>query len=1064
MWPSVQLNPAQIATVLRLVEGGEDNIQDIYPLSPMQEGVLFHHLITPDSDPYLIQNQVVFPSRDALNRFVETLNRVIARHDALRSSAVWEGLPDPVQVVWKHAAIAVEDVTGMLRAGPVMERLLELAATPSFKIDLGRAPSMRLLAARNAYTHEWTIVWRSHHLFSDYATDAMLKEEVCRLLADPGAVLPPAAHLREFVLKARRESDGKAVTAFFTDMLRDFDEVTAPFGMADIRRGGAGIRHAQTSLDIALLEGMRDAAAKAGVSTARLLHVAWALVVSRCSGQQDAVFGTILSGRTRDGDEQLFGPLINTLPIAVRLGAIGVNDCLLETDRLLKELRRHRHASLVAAQKCSAIPAPAPLITSVLNYYRSDAAMLAAEETVPGAAIRFVQDYPLTNYPCMMTVEDFGETVKLTAQTAPGVDPLRICAMMARAIEGLVARIQAEPDKPVGTIDILPPEERELVVEGWNPTQHFSRATETVHDIFERQVALRADSVAVINGADRISYQELDERANRLANFLLGLGVMPENRVALCIRRSISTIVTLLGVLKAGGAYVPIDPGYPTGRQALILEDSAPSIILVDQSTRPIVEAALAAAQSNAMMVDLDQDDWTECPSTRPDRIESLDARCLCYILYTSGSTGRPKGVMVEHSNLVNLIYWAIEAFEPSELSRVVASTSLCFDLHAFECFAPLLAGGAVVMVENGLSLNGVEATLLNTVPSVVRELVDTGAMPVSITSLNMAGEKLSGDLVNAVFQQTSVRCVRNLYGPTETTVYSTYMTMARASGFKPGIGRPISNTDIYILDSMRNPVPLGVVGEIYIGGAGVARGYLDRPDLTADRFIESPFRRGQRIYRTGDLGSFLADGSIDLVGRNDFQIKIRGFRVELGEIEALVRADAAVIDTVVVVHDSASDDRHLICFICTTDAPAGSVEARVRQHLARALPQHLVPSAIVRLERFPTTPNGKLNRSALPIPNFPAALNRDDKAMPIGPLETEIAAVWSRILDVDGIGRHDNFFEIGGHSLHAMRVIAALRHAHMQPFTIHDIFLYPTVASLADVIMNQLVREEERI
>ena len=1059
---STEFSTAQIQHIAGNVAGGVDQIQDVYQLSPMQEGILFHHLLAPDDDPYLIQNQAVFESREALLDFARALNAVIARHDALRASVVWEGLPDPVQVIWQNAPVEIEEVAIDPAGGDAAEQLKRLVDSPGFQIDLARAPSMRLLTAFDPETRRWILIWRSHHLFSDYATDSLIKFEIEALLNDPDARLPAPAPFKDFVATARNEVDSGVAAAFFTEMLGDVEEVTAPFGITNIQGGGAHVRDARLQLGRDLVERTKQAARRLEVGASRLFHVAWGLVVSRTSGRGDAVFGTILSGRTNDYASVL-GPLINTLPIRIRLGRTGVADCVRETDRLLKGLNRHRHASLTVAQQCSGVVAPAPLFTSVFNYYRvAPTAGAPTEGAQAPSAIAFGQDYPLTNYPIMLTVEDFGEVVGLTAQTDPAVDPQRICEMMAEAVAGLVDVLERQPELAVGTIDILPADERRLILETWNETERAYDETACVHQLVERQAVGDPDRIAVTDRRGALTYRELNATANRLAHRLRALGVRPDDRIALCVQRSAEMLVALLGILKAGGAYVPVDPDFPVDRQALILDDSAASIVLVDDTTRAAVTAATEIVQGNPRIFDLSQEDWRDGPSTNLPLAAGLDAGSLCYLIYTSGSTGRPKGVMVEHGNLVNLLNWAVEEFTADELAAVIASTSLCFDIHAFECFVPLIVGGRIIVVQNGLDLDHVrDATLLNTVPSVLRVLGDTRTIPASLVAVNVAGEKLPASVVETAFATTDLPRLRNLYGPSEATVYSTFVAMDRRTGFLPHIGRPVANTTVYILDDMMNPVPIGVAGEMYIGGSGVGRGYLARPELTLERFMESPFVPGDRLYRTGDMARYLDDGSISYIGRNDFQVKIRGFRIELGEIEAAVSADPDVLEAVVIAQGSDGGDQRLVCFAAVPHGAPDVVEKRLRLRIANTLPAHMMPAAFVIVDRFPTTPNGKLDRAALPMPDS-ASVPSADKEGPAGFIEEAIARQWSEILMVPFIGRHDNFFDLGGHSLDVMRVIAGLKTALRYDFSIPDMFQHPTVASFAAVIASRPAYEEE--
>ncbi|MFQ6313902.1 amino acid adenylation domain-containing protein, partial [Lysobacter capsici] len=458
--------------------------------------------------------------------------------------------------------------------------------------------------------------------------------------------------------------------------------------------------------------------------------------------------------------------------------------------------------------------------------------------------------------------------------------------------------------------------------------------------------------VALRSGEAQLSYAQLEAASNRVAHALIELGVVPDTCVGLCAERGIELVVGLLGILKAGGAYVPLDPGYPRERVLQMLEDAAPVAV---------VSAGGAAARLgvDAVAVLEVQDTADSARSHAPN--VALRSDHLAYVIYTSGSTGRPKGVAIEHRNTVNLLAWAHSAFAPEELACTVCSTSVNFDLAVFELLVPLTQGGSVVLVEDllraGAQLEG--ATLVNTVPSVLKAVLDAGGLPPSVRAVNLAGEPLKRELVEQVFAQTQAVRVANLYGPTETTTYSTWVSMPRSTGFVPGIGAPIANTRAYVVDEHGELVAPGVVGELWLGGAGVARGYLHRPELTAERFIDDPFVLGGRVYRTGDLVRRRGDGGLDYLGRNDFQVKLRGYRIELGEIEAALQACPGVRDAVVVARGDAGSERTLVAY---WQGDAIEVSA-LRSQLQSRLPEYMLPSAFVHVDHWPLTPNGKLDR-----------------------------------------------------------------------------------------------------
>ncbi|MGD7402368.1 amino acid adenylation domain-containing protein, partial [Ralstonia pseudosolanacearum] len=554
------------------------------------------------------------------------------------------------------------------------------------------------------------------------------------------------------------------------------------------------------------------------------------------------------------------------------------------------------------------------------------------------------------------------------------------------------------------------------------------------------------EAIAVEHEGRQVSYAELNARANRVAHALIGLGVGPDARVGLCAERSVELVVGLLGILKAGGGYVPLDPSYPQDRLAYMLEDSAPVAVLAQSNTRE---------QLGALSVPvLDLDGPLEEAEHDP-QVEALKPHHLAYVIYTSGSTGRPKGVVVEHRNTVNFLAWAARAFPPASLARTLFSTSLNFDLSVFECFAPLTTGGRIDIVVNVLALgDGThDVRLINTVPSALSALLESSGLDPAVEVVNVAGEALKRELVERLFAQTQARRLYNLYGPSETTTYSSWVCMDRQTGFQAHIGRPIANTQIYVLDAYRQPVPLGVTGEIYIGGAGVARGYLNRPELTAERFVVNPFHGEgrERMYRTGDLGRWLPDGSLEYQGRADAQVKLRGFRIELGEIEARLLQCAGVSEAVVALREDAPGEPRLVAYYVSDEA----IEAQtLREQLQASLPEYMVPAAYVRLERLPLTPNGKLDRKELPAPEGQAYASTAYEA-PQGEVEVALAGIWQTLLGVERVGRHDDFFTLGGHSLQAVRLVAQVRTQLGAELGLTELFAQPSLSAVAQAIVR---------
>jgi len=610
---------------------------------------------------------------------------------------------------------------------------------------------------------------------------------------------------------------------------------------------------------------------------------------------------------------------------------------------------------------------------------------------------------------------------------------------------------------------LLSAEERHRVLVEFNRTEQSYPKHALLHQLVEVQVEKTPNDIALRYGDECITYLELNQRANELAGYLHQFNVQPDDRIAICLHRGIDLVVSVLAVIKSGAAYVPLDPAYPSQRLAHIIEDSQPVAIITTEDLKVLFSDS--ECKSELVCLDSQRFDGSSEQNTSSKQYANLDlagqsSHQLAYIIYTSGSTGKPKGVAIEHRNAVNFISWAQIEFPSLGHETSFFVTSLNFDLSIFEMFGPLSSGGTVHIVDNALDIAHVrsDSSLINTVPSAVNALLSESAIGSNVHSINMAGEPLKKSTVDAIFESTNVERVCNLYGPSETTTYSTWVSMERKDGFIAHIGRPIANTQVYILDESNNPVAVGEVGEIYIAGDGVARGYLNRDDLTAERFLPNPFdtNGGSRMYRTGDLGRWLEDGNIEYLGRNDFQVKIRGFRIELGEIEQKLTELNEVNDVLVMAREDRPGDQSLVAYLIRTDEQKNSHQelssAKLKQVLSQQLPDYMVPNAFVWLDEFPLTPNGKIDRASLPAPERNAMLSVNFEA-PVGDTQVELAAIWQSLLNVENIGRKDNFFELGGHSLMALQLIAKVRQHFAVNITVKQLFEHPSLELFASEV-----------
>ncbi|SFP36146.1 non-ribosomal peptide synthetase [Pseudomonas sp. NFPP28] len=1035
------LSQDEVDRIVASVDGGVANIQDIYPLAPLQEGILFHHVSAERGDPYVMQSQFSFDSLERFEAFAQALQAVMDRHDILRTGVVWEGVQQPSQVVWRRARLPVQALALDPADGDIATQLRALFDARHYRLDVSQAPLLRLVRAEDVANQRIVASLLFHHMALDHSALEVVCHELQACLLGQGATLGQAVPFRNYVAQARLGISEQAHEHFFRQMLGDISEPTLPFGLSDVQGDARGITEAHLALPAALSQRLRAQARQLGVSAASLFHLAWAQVLGVLAGKEQVVFGTVLMGRmqgSHDTDRAL-GIFINTLPFRVDVGREDVRTGVKATHARLTTLLRHEHAPLALAQRCSGVVAPTPLFSALLNYRHSASA--ASDEAISAwQGIAALSAEERTNYPLTLSVDDFGDDFALSLLASTLVDPQRVCAYVQTALENLLTALEQAPDTALNQVSVLPFAEQQWLLEHFNSTHtDFPQGT-TLHGRIEAQAALSPDAIAAVHQGRQLTYAELNQQANLLAHHLLALGVRPDDRVAIVARRGLDTLAGLLAILKAGACYVPVDPSHPAERLNYLLSDSAPVAVLTQHALLERLPAL------DVPVINLDRYTWQHHSASNPK--VAVTPSNLAYVIYTSGSTGLPKGVMVEHHTVANLIDWHCHAFDLCAGRHTASVAGFGFDAMAWEVWPALCVGATLHLPPAHDGTEDVDALLawwcaqpldVCFLPTPVAEYAFSQQLEhPTLRTLLIGGDRLRQ------FGRAQRFDLINNYGPTEATVVA---TSGKVEAGQPlHIGKPIANATVYLLDEQQRPVPLGVAGELYVGGKGVARGYLNRAELTAERFLQDPFNAG-RMYRTGDLARWLPDGTIEYLGRNDDQVKIRGMRIELGEIEAQLNQLAGIQEAVVLVREE-----RLVAYFTENRQLDPLVVAELRAHLVAHLPDYMVPVAYVKLDALPLTANGKLDRKALPAPDMAAVFTREYVA-PEGEIETVLAQIWADVLQVERVGRRDHFFELGGHSLLAMRMVSQIRQRLGVELLLGDLFANAELAAVAEVL-----------
>ena len=1033
-----------------------------YPLSPLQQGMLFHWLRAPNAGVDLDQVLCTLNGLD-IDTFKRAWQSLTRRHAILRTRFRWHDVDVPVQVVARGAVLAFHehDLRALSEAEQREQRESFLERDRREGFDLATAPLSRLTLYRTG-DQTCEFVWTWHHVILDAQSVGILLQELMAtydaLSAGREPDLAAPRPYRDFIVWQAQQDAGRA-TAFWKGAL---DGLTAPtfpeVGFTGVPAAAPEYAERETRLTRDDTAALNAFVAQHRITVNTMVQGAWALILSHYARADDVVFGATRNGRRSvlGGDpsvDRMVGLLINTLPVRVRIPAGQSVVAWLQQIRSDQvAVRDMEHSSLTDVQAASAIPASVPLFDTLLLF--ANERLATAYNAIDPRCTHF-RIVEKTTYP--ITLHGYSEAeliLRFEYYTARFDDAsiARMLDQLTTVLRGMVAN----GDRPVREMQLLSPEARHQLVETWNQTACAYPSDRCAHEWIAGTAARDPARIAVEDATGAMSYGELDAAANRLARHLQQLGVGRGSLVAICLDRTRDLVVSLLATWKAGAAYVPLDPDYPEARVAAIVTDAAPALVI----TTTVLASRLPRTGVRVIRVDLERDAIAALdPAALPTAASPSD---LAYVIFTSGSTGRPKGVQLEHRGLVNFLNSMRTRPGLGADDTLLAVTTISFDIAALELFLPLVVGARVVLAPRHVAIDGQAlgqlllqsgATMLQATPITWRILLEAGWTNPRRIAMLCGGEALPATLAAALVATGGA--LWNMYGPTETTIWSSVdaVTSGGTEGVIP-IGGPIDNTTFYVLDTSMQPVPLGVAGELHIGGVGVARGYLDRLELTDERFVANPFgsARDPRLYKTGDLVRYRADGRLEFLGRIDHQVKVRGYRIELGEIESVLREHVAVQDAVVMAREDHPGMVRLVAYVQTAAGVAPLTDTWMAL-LSERLPDYMVPSAIVPLEHFPHTPNGKIDRKALPAPDL--ALTSTASVAPRDDIERRVLRIWEQVLGVTNIGVTDRFNAVGGHSLAAVQVFARIAREFGREIQLATILKRDTIAQLADLLRD---------
>ncbi|MCZ8125784.1 MAG: amino acid adenylation domain-containing protein [Microcystis sp. LE19-114.1B] len=1050
-----------------------NNIEDIYSLSPMQQGMLFHTLYSPESEVYFEQLVCTLKGQLNLSFFQEAWQKIVAKYPVLRSSFHWEEIEKPLQIVsqivelpwmvydWKH--------WDNLQQKEALESFLKSDRT--LGIELDQAPLMRF-ALIELETDSYQFIWSHHHILFDGWSMQIILQEVFDLYESynrgESLQLKFCHPYREYISWLQQQDSSQA-KKFWQQRLKGIEAPTPLVvdKLIDHKSQQETYQEISFKLSFEITNQLQSLAQKHHLTLNNLVQGAWGLLLSRYSGETDIVFGATVSGRTSElpNIDTMVGLFINTLPVRLQIsGKEKLIPWLKTLQSQQFEQEPYTYYSLADIQKNSDIPPKMSLFESILVFenYPVDSSKNASEKTLEITEIRCLER---TNYPLTVVIIPNVELSGRIVYDTRRFEAETIERMIGH-LQTLLAGMANHPELHLSEFSLLTKVEEEQLILAENQNDSLIKTIDyqCIHRLFEKQVEKTPDAIAIIYKNEQLTYQELNQRANQLAHYLQFLGIKLEDKIGVCIERSPLMVIAILGILKAGGAYVPLDVTYPVERLAFMLEDVKCPILLTQTHLSNQLQV-----EDIQQVINIESE-WENISQYSSDNLlTQVTPDNLAYIIYTSGSTGIPKGTEVPHRSFIGFMF-GVDYIKLDPDNIWLQHSSISWDALTLELWPPLLYGGRCVVFpdnvptpenlskiikEEGVNILWLTCALFNLIIDTMPEAL------LEVKQLIIGGETLSVSHVRRALDLLPQTQIINGYGPSECTVFTSCYVIPKQLDQNVNsipIGKPIGDRRVYLLDHNLQRVPIGVPGEVYIGGKSVARGYLNQPILTHEKFIDNPFLAEDSLYKTGDLVRRLNDGNLEFLGRIDNQVKIRGFRVELGEIETVLTNYSEIREAIVIIREDVPGNKSLVAYIVPQNYQL--VARDVRSYLSQKLPNYMIPNAFVFLDKFPLTANGKINRLGLPAADISQQNFGVEFVAPRTSTERELVTIWTEVLQLTKVGIYDNFFELGGHSLLATQLISRLKETFEIEFPFRYLFENPTISQLANKVVNQQIEQ----